>query len=109
MAFRLVCTTCTLPLVPDRLMPSSQVGSWMLTQLIQPQASQPSHTDPAKPSSVGSVSFEDSTTSSDEIQEVSCVGGKVGKKPRKFRRGRGKKLDDKMKSAMTCFAPLRPC
>lgn len=36
-------------------------------------------------------------------------GEKRGKKLRKFRRGRGKKLDDKFKSAMTCFAPLWPC
>lgn len=56
--FRLVSTTCTLR-------QGSQVGSWMLTQLLQPQASQPSHTNPAKLSRVGSASFEDSTTSSE--------------------------------------------
>lgn len=50
----------------EQSVPSSQVGSWMLTQLMQPQ---PSHTNPAKPSAVGSARFEDG---SEETQE-SCA------------------------------------
>lgn len=79
--FKLMCTTCTLPLVPERISrecPAPREAAGAHTTPAAP--GQPNHTNPAKPRAVGSASFGDSTTAVRKTQGELC-GEKWGNTP----------------------------